>query len=109
MQLEADMIRNLSDVEPHSFRGRRVIFTNEEEITRENVVDVLEKALAVHQHNRAEIIYLQNYLRGVQPILNRYCISIQQMIPHCPFGVSMHTEKAPGGLPDRSIAGAFRR
>lgn len=71
MQLEADTIRSLSDVEPHSFRGRRVIYTNEEKITRENVIDVLEKALAVHQHNRREEIYLQNYLRGVQPILNR--------------------------------------
>lgn len=71
MQLEADTIRSLSDVEPHSFRGRRVIYTNEGKITRENVIDVLEKALAVHQHNRREEIYLQNYLRGVQPILNR--------------------------------------
>ncbi len=71
MQLEADTIRSLSDVEPHCFRGRRVIYTNEEKITRENVIDVLEKALAVHQHNRREEIYLMEYLRGKQPILNR--------------------------------------
>ena len=51
--------------------GRRQIFTGEKEITRENVVDVLQKALAVHELNRAEIIYLQRYERGVQPVLNR--------------------------------------
>lgn len=71
MQLEAEVIRSLSDVEPGLLKGRRQIFTNETEITRENVVRVLEKALAVHLHNRAEIIYLENYLRGVQPILQR--------------------------------------
>ena len=51
--------------------GRRVIYTSECEITRENVIPVLQKALAVHELNRREIIYLQNYNRGIQPILER--------------------------------------
>lgn len=51
--------------------GRRQIFTSEKEITRENVIDVLQKALTVHNKNRAEIIYLQKYERGIQPILRR--------------------------------------
>lgn len=52
-------------------RGRRQIFTTETEITSENVIDVLTKALAVHKLNRAEIIFLKKYVRGEQPILNR--------------------------------------
>lgn len=71
MQLEADTIRSLSDVQPSTFKGRRRIFTNESEITRENVVQVLEKALATHFHNRAEEVYLEKYIRGIQPILVR--------------------------------------
>ena len=51
--------------------GRRVIYTSEKEITRENVIDVLQKALSVHALNRREIIYLQRYERGIQPILER--------------------------------------
>ena len=51
--------------------GRRKILSGEKEITRENVIDVLTKALAVHALNRREIIYLQNYNRGIQPILHR--------------------------------------
>lgn len=51
--------------------GRRQIFTSEKEITRENVIDVLQKALTVHNKNRREIIYLQNYEKGIQPILRR--------------------------------------
>ena len=51
--------------------GRRVIYTGEKEITRENVLTVLEKALQVHLVNRREIIFLKNYEKGIQPILLR--------------------------------------
>ena len=51
--------------------GRRQIFTSEKEITDANVVDVLEKALPVHKLNRTEEEFLENYVRGIQPILNR--------------------------------------
>lgn len=51
--------------------GRRVIKSSVREITRDNVVDVLTKALIVHDRNRSEIEYLWNYYRGKQPILNR--------------------------------------
>ena len=71
MALEADVVRSLSDIAPSELHGRRQIFTSESEITRDNVIDVLTKALAVHSQNRAEIIYLENYVRGKQPILNR--------------------------------------
>ena len=51
--------------------GRRQIFSGEKEITRKNVIDVLQKALGVHEKNRREIIYLQKYERGIQPINDR--------------------------------------
>lgn len=51
--------------------GRREITTPVDEITRENIVDVLNKALAVHSVNSFEIDYLYRYMRGEQPILAR--------------------------------------
>lgn len=52
-------------------KGRREIFTGAEEITAANVVEVLQKAMSVHLQNRAEIEYLENYIRGRQPICDR--------------------------------------
>ena len=54
-----------------TLHGRRQIFTGEKEVTRENVVAVLTKALGVHALNRQEEIYLMNYEKGIQPVLNR--------------------------------------
>ena len=51
--------------------GRRVITTDVAEITAENVVDVLRKAMNTHELNRGEMEYLWNYYRGKQPILTR--------------------------------------
>lgn len=55
----------------HPLAGRRQIFCNEEKITAGNVVDVLNKALTVHEQNRWEQVYLEKYLRGLQPVLLR--------------------------------------
>ena len=54
-----------------SMHGRRVIYSDEQEVTRGNVIDILQKALSVHALNRREIIYLLNYNKGIQPVLNR--------------------------------------
>lgn len=51
--------------------GRRMIKTDESEVTIENVVTVLRKALPFHWKNRSEINYLWHYYKGRQPILNR--------------------------------------
>ena len=53
-------------------RGRRQIFSSVNEITDENVVDVLVKALPIHELNRREELFLKGYVRGEQPILQRY-------------------------------------
>ena len=52
-------------------KGRREIFTDEIEITQENICDVLNEAFATHLMNATEIKYLQDYEKGIQPILNR--------------------------------------
>lgn len=52
-------------------KGRREIFTDEIEITEQNISKVLEEAFEVHLRNAAEIKYLQEYERGIQPILKR--------------------------------------
>ena len=51
--------------------GRRVITTDVTEITADNVVDVLKKAMEDHDLNRADIDYLWKYFKGDQPILRR--------------------------------------
>lgn len=63
----------------HDLHGRRQIFTGEPVITDENVIDVLEKALPVHRINRAEEMYLYDYMRGIQPILWRTKVYNQEI------------------------------
>ena len=52
-------------------KGRREIFTDVKEITKENICEVFTEAFNVHLSNASEIKYLQEYERGVQPILQR--------------------------------------
>lgn len=51
--------------------GRMMITTDETEVTMNNVLTILQKALPYHWKNRSEIDYLYWYYRGIQPILNR--------------------------------------
>lgn len=55
-------------------RGRRRILTDEREITRDNVVKVLFKALSIHRQNKEDINYLLNYKGGDQPLLREKII-----------------------------------
>ncbi|MDO4477539.1 MAG: phage portal protein [Lachnospiraceae bacterium] len=48
-----------------------MIKTDESEVTLDNVVSILRKALPFHWKNRSEINYLWHYYKGRQPILNR--------------------------------------
>jgi hypothetical protein len=52
-------------------RGRREIFTDVEEITKENICQVMDEAFEIHSLNAAEITYLQEYEKGRQPVLDR--------------------------------------
>ena len=51
--------------------GRKIIYTDIEEVTPENVVDILNQALIIHSDNAQDIDYLWNYYKGSQPILHR--------------------------------------
>lgn len=64
----SDVIQNYSN---HVFYGRRIIYTDAEYIDESNILNVLSRAMVLHNENRAEIQYLYNYYRGVQPILDR--------------------------------------
>lgn len=51
--------------------GRRVIYTDVDNITEGNILDALSHAMETHIENRAEIQYLYDYYRGKQPVLQR--------------------------------------
>ena len=51
--------------------GRRVIRTNADAITEDNLLDELKQAMNVHSLNSADIDYLWKYYKGDQPILSR--------------------------------------
>lgn len=57
-------------VKRHTF-GRTPILTPETEITRDNVVEVLRKAIPIFEKNASECKYLYEYYKGRQPILGR--------------------------------------
>lgn len=57
-------------VKRHTF-GRTPIYTPETEITMENIIDVLRKAIPIFEKNASESKYLYEYYKGKQPILAR--------------------------------------
>lgn len=68
MPQENDVMRLLT---ADGLHGRRQIFTNKPEITEDNVVEILESALAVDSCNVEEIEYLWDVYRGDQDIKNK--------------------------------------
>lgn len=51
--------------------GRTKITTNYESVDDTNIIDILSTAYPIHQVNITEINYLENYYKGIQPILKR--------------------------------------
>lgn len=69
-------IRNSTDdkyypLGKHDLHGRRQIYTDVKEINAGNLIQVLNKVIPVHLRNRSEEVYLEKYVRGIQPILDR--------------------------------------
>jgi len=62
--------KSFIDVCKGSF-GRKVILSNAKAINADNILEVLEKAMPIHNQNRREIDYLWHYVGGDQPILYR--------------------------------------
>lgn len=54
--------------------GRRRIYTDADVITSENVISVLRDALGIHEQNVAEIVYLLQYEKGLQPLKRKKVI-----------------------------------
>jgi SPP1 family phage portal protein len=51
--------------------GRRMIFTDYDEVTKENILDIIDTAFPIHMENVSEEIFLFDYLAGIQPIRDR--------------------------------------
>lgn len=51
--------------------GRKILYTDVPEITYENVIDVVRKAIAGHEENAARIDYLLRYEAGEQPLVRK--------------------------------------
>lgn len=51
--------------------GRKQIFCDKTNIDKKNILEVLGEAYAIHEQNRAEMLYLFEYVKGRQPILDR--------------------------------------
>ena len=49
-------------------QGRSRIYTDVEEITADNIFEVLSQAISIHEINMQEILFLIRYERGFQPI-----------------------------------------
>lgn len=63
--------QNSSALTLRKLTGRKVIYSQEQEVTEDNVVEMITKAYRIHERNRADIDYLWNYYLGDQPILYR--------------------------------------
>lgn len=51
--------------------GRTVIYSDAEEITRENVLEVIQTAVSAHSENQSQIDFLYGYYKGDQNIYDR--------------------------------------
>ena len=52
-------------------KGRKMIFSNHDVITDDNVISVMNHALKTHRENRRDIEFLMDYYKGDQAILKR--------------------------------------
>ena len=51
--------------------GLSRIFTDKETVTRDNVLEIIEKALPIYEANRAKIVKLNDYYNGKHAVLSR--------------------------------------
>lgn len=72
--------------------GRKKIYTDVEYITQENVIDVLRKAMTVHQENATMIDYLLRYEAGEQPQIRKK-VNRSEIDIHCVDNVANEIAK----------------
>jgi len=53
--------------------GRRVLYANydESDLSEDVIQQILNRVFPIHMRNVSEIEYLENYYRGMQPILKK--------------------------------------
>ena len=51
--------------------GRKLILSSEKSVTKENITQIVDKAMETHAVNASECDYLWKYNNGLQPILHR--------------------------------------
>ena len=69
--LENYKVKEISCFPENGLTGRRKIKTTVPEITKDNIVEVLDRALAEHAANAGEIQYLWDVYCGVQDIFDK--------------------------------------
>lgn len=69
VRLEHQAVRLI--IPESGLHGRRKIFTDAPEITRDNVGEVLGSAMTLHRQNAAECNYLYDYYKGLQDIQDK--------------------------------------
>ena len=69
--MDSNLVRFVDGSVDISLFGRRDIYATYDDINRDNLIDALNEALAVHTVNMMEEEFLYWYRRGVQPILGR--------------------------------------
>ncbi len=62
-----------SNEERNNFSGRKIIYCSlkKDELTPEKIIEKFPELLSIHYQNVADIDYLDNFYRGIQPILNK--------------------------------------
>ena len=51
--------------------GRSRIYTDVDEITVDNIFEVLGQAISIHEMNMQQILYLLRYEKGIQPLVRK--------------------------------------
>lgn len=51
--------------------GRKILYTSEPYITKENIIPILRKVFPLHEENARRIEYLDNYEKGEQPLMRK--------------------------------------
>lgn len=52
-----------------NLRGRKKIFTDFEEVNKDNVIQILRDAIPTHEQNRMDMLFLLNYEKGEEPLV----------------------------------------
>lgn len=70
-EIDTPVVKIDDEIKKPRYNGRQVVYADYEVIDETNVIDALNKTLPIAHMNFAQIEYLWNYYKGVQPVLGR--------------------------------------